>query len=77
MSIESLQTARANKTKPESVYKGRDYSIKIIPMNYQIFIKLPRKAECHTGKVFYTNLEDGLEQAHKTAKMLIDTYFQK
>ena len=74
---EILANARKNR-RPKRVFENKDYSLSVIPMNYRILIKLPRKKGFQTiDRDFYSPIEDGIKYAHEIAKEMIGRYFTR
>lgn len=73
-----MQKARDKKVIPTVVYDSPQYSIALIPLNYEIEIKLPKKPGFRTvGRFYYNNDELGLDFTHDNAKRIIEKYFIK
>ena len=66
------------KRQPRLLYDSPEYSIKKIPLNYQITIKLPHH-ESHRSidRRLYTSPSYGIEFAHEVANETIDKYFAR
>lgn len=73
---QSLTMAR-KKRKGLLLFDSNKYSIKKIPHNYMIKIKLDHKKNFRSiNRDCYSPLENGLSSAHQTAKDIISKYFK-
>lgn len=72
-----LDEARQKRMKHRLVFSSDAYSIKEIPLNLKILIKLPKKEKFHSvDRDYYTPIEEGIEFAHETAKKIIEELFE-
>ncbi|MDD3285581.1 MAG: hypothetical protein PHG95_03025, partial [Patescibacteria group bacterium] len=65
---QSLALARKKK-KSVLIFDSKEYSIKKIPLNYRMDIKLPHQNNHKTiNRDCYSPIEDGIDKAHKVAQ---------
>ena len=61
--------------KPKIVFENKYYRISEITLNYKIDIKRACKKNLGGDRDCYSNIENGLSQAHEVARYIIDKYF--
>lgn len=72
---EQLRKAREEKIKPVLIFDSTEYSISRIPLNYRIYIKVPKKG-LRVSRDRYCSDEHPLSFVHELAKQIINNQFK-
>ena len=66
------------KNKPVLLFKCKNYTIEKINLNYRVIIKCDKKNQRQgIERDWYSNEDDGIEEAHRVAKNAIQEFFKK
>ena len=72
---ESLSKA-VQARKPILLFRSKKYTIELIPLNYRIYVFLPKRPKFKTiDRDSYSAPEFGIEYAHEVARNKINRYF--
>lgn len=75
---EKMRKMRECRTQSEVIYDCPEYLIRIIPLNYEIMIKLPTLPQYRSvGPLFYISSDADLKEAHELAEYLMGKFYRR